>query len=289
MEDKIYQIFVSSTFKDLEKERQEVLAAVVESGNMPIGMEYFPSTSATPFEYIKTMLQKSDYYILILAGKYGSIEPSSGLSYTELEYDYAQQLGIPTMVFLHYDINNLPMSLNEVDPNIISKLQKFREKASKSLAKMWSNAQELKSQVLHSIYTTIQTCPRIGWVRADSTEQNTDNFDYSQIAYHTATEDTDFWELSHEGKCFQERDVVWAELILCVFPSLQQMMSKYEIKGIIEDNCGDILDKDFERIFIQLQQQHLIRQEIVNHPEGGGGVYFCLTNKGVKALLRYSK
>ena len=289
MEDKIYQIFVSSTFKDLEKERQEVLAAVVESGNMPIGMEYFPSTSATPFEYIKTMLQKSDYYILILAGKYGSIEPSSGLSYTELEYDYAQQLGIPTMVFLHYDINNLPMSLNEVDPNIISKLQKFREKASKSLAKMWSTAQELKSQVLHSIYTTIQTCPRTGWVRADSTEQNTDNFDYSQIAYHTATEDTDFWELSHEGKCFQERDVVWAELILCVFPSLQQMMSKYEIKGIIEDNCGDILDKDFERIFIQLQQQHLIRQEIVNHPEGGGGVYFCLTNKGVKALLRYSK
>lgn len=243
----------------------------------------------TPFEYIKTMLQKSDYYILILAGKYGSIEPSSGLSYTELEYDYAQQLGIPTMVFLHYDINNLPMSLNEVDPNIISKLQKFREKASKSLAKMWSNAQELKSQVLHSIYTTIQTCPRTGWVRADSTEQNTDNFDYSQIAYHTATEDTDFWELSHEGKCFQERDVVWGELILCVFPLLHQMMSKYEIKGIIEDNCGDILDKDFERIFIQLQQQHLIRQEIVNHPEGGGGVYFCLTNKGVKALLRYSK
>ena len=144
-------------------------------------------------------------------------------------------------------------------------------------------------QVLHSIYTTIQTCPRTGWVRADSTEQNTDNFDYSQIAYHTATEDTDFWELSHEGKRFQERDVVWAELILCVFPSLQQMISKYEIKGIIEDNCGDILDKDFERIFIQLQQQHLIRQEIANHPEGGGGVYFCLTNKGVKALLRYSK
>lgn len=289
MEDKIYQIFVSSTFKDLEKERQEVLAAVVESGNMPIGMEYFPSTSATPFDYIKTMLEKSDYYVLILAGKYGSIEPTSGLSYTELEYDYAQQLGIPTMVFLHYDTNNLPLSLNEVDPNIISKLQTFRQKVSKSLAKMWSTTHELKSQVLQSIYATIKTCPRIGWVRADNTEQNADSFDYSQIAYHTATKDTVFWELSHEGESFQERDVIWAELVLCVFPSLQQMMSKYEIKEIIEHNCGDILDKDFERIFMQLQQQYLIRQEIVNHPEGGGGVYFCLTNKGVKALLRYSK
>ncbi len=41
MEDKIYQFFVSSTFKDLERERQEVLAAVVESGNMPVGMEFF--------------------------------------------------------------------------------------------------------------------------------------------------------------------------------------------------------------------------------------------------------
>lgn len=289
MEDKIYQIFVSSTFRDLEKERQEVIAAVVGSGNMPIGMEYFPSTNATPFEYIKTMLEKSDYYILILAGKYGSIDENTGLSYTELEYDYAQQLGIPTMVFLHSDINTLPMSANEVNAEIISKLQNFREKASHSLVKMWSTAQELKSQVLQSIYTTIQTYPRIGWVRADSTEQTTDNFDYSQIAYRTATKDLVFWELTHDGETFYEKDITWEELVKSVFPSLQQMVSRFEIRRIIEHKCGDILDDDFERIFIQIQRQSLIRQEIINHPEIGGSVCFCLTKKGFNTLLRCSK
>jgi len=34
-------------------------------------------------------------YILILGGRYGSIEPESGKSYTQIEYKYALQKGIP--------------------------------------------------------------------------------------------------------------------------------------------------------------------------------------------------
>lgn len=286
MEDKIYQIFVSSTFKDLEQERQEVLAAVVESGNMPVGMEYFPSTSATPFDYIKTMLEKVDYYILILAGKYGSIEQESGLSYTELEFDYAQRLGIPTMVFLHKDTSQLPMNLNETDPNIVAKLNKFRSKASTTLAKMWGSSSELKSQVLLSIPHTIKQYPRLGWIRADSSQYELDVFDYSQIAYQTSVNDPFIWDINHLGETFCVKDITWKELIVKVFPSLQSFLTRFDIQRDITAKCGDIGDEDFGRIFIQLQQQNLIRQEVINNPEGGGGVYFCLTAKGVQTLLR---
>lgn len=289
MEDKIYQIFVSSTFKDLEQERQEVLAAVVETGNMPVGMEYFPSTSATPFDYIKTMLEKVDYYILILAGKYGSIEQESGLSYTELEFDYAQELGIPTMVFLHKDISRLPMSSNETDPDIVAKLKNFRSKASSTLAKMWSNSSELKSQVLLSIPHIIKQYPRLGWIRADSSQYEPDVFDYSQIAYQTSVNDPFMWDINHLGETFCSKNITWQELVIKIFPSLQSFLTKYELQREIKGKCGDIVDKDFERIFIQLQRQNLIKQEVITYPEGGGDVCFCLTAKGVRTLLRLAE
>lgn len=288
MEDKIYQIFVSSTFKDLEEERQEVLAAIIESGNMPVGMEYFPSTNATPFDYIKKMLEKVDYYILILAGKYGTIESNSGLSYTELEYDYAQQLGIPTMVFLHKDIDQLKMTSNETTPEMREKLNAFRAKVSTTLSKMWLDKKELKSHVLASIPQTIKLSPRVGWIRADKSTAETDDFDYTQVAYHTSTDDIDLWEIEHSGDTFQEKDILWSTIVKQVFPSLQSMLSKYDVLQIVKQKCGDISDNDFEKIFLKLQSLHLIKQEILTYPEGSGNLYFCLTNKGTSALLRLS-
>lgn len=37
-------------------------------------MEYFAASDMDQFEYIKKVIDDSDYYILILAGKYGTIE-----------------------------------------------------------------------------------------------------------------------------------------------------------------------------------------------------------------------
>lgn len=41
--DKRYQVFISSTFRDLQQERQAVLRAVLELDHMPAGMELFPA------------------------------------------------------------------------------------------------------------------------------------------------------------------------------------------------------------------------------------------------------
>lgn len=43
----------------------------------------------------KNWIEESDVYMLILGGRYGSIEPKSGKSYTQLEYEYALELGKP--------------------------------------------------------------------------------------------------------------------------------------------------------------------------------------------------
>jgi len=51
-------------------------------------MEAFLAADATPWELIETVINESDYYVLIVGGKYGSTGPE-GISYTEMEYNLA--------------------------------------------------------------------------------------------------------------------------------------------------------------------------------------------------------
>lgn len=165
---KIYQIFVSSTFEDLKMERQEVMAAVVSTGNVPIGMEYFPAGNASPFEYIKQQIDGADYYILIVAGKYGSINDKTGISYTEMEFDYAVSKGIPIAVLLYKDIEQLKGVQLENTDTRRGKLETFRRKASQGrMVALWEDAKDLKLKVKEAIDNLIKNSPRTGWIRAD--------------------------------------------------------------------------------------------------------------------------
>jgi hypothetical protein len=95
-----YQVFVSSTFEDLKEERQHVMQALLESKCIPTGMELFPATSAEQWELIKRVIDECDYYMVIVAGRYGSIG-KTGVGYTEMEFDYATQSGKPVIGFYH--------------------------------------------------------------------------------------------------------------------------------------------------------------------------------------------
>src|SRR5215469_7151069 len=101
-----YQVLVSSTFKDLEQERQKVLQAILEMRAFPSGMEMFPSADDEQWEFIKREIDSSDYYILVVAGKYGSSSPA-GTSYTEQEYDYAVAAKKPVLSFLFKMLDDL--------------------------------------------------------------------------------------------------------------------------------------------------------------------------------------
>ena len=65
-----------------------MLKAILEIDQMPAGMELFPATDDSAWQLIRDIIDSSDYYILIIGGRYGSRD-EAGLSYTEKEYDYA--------------------------------------------------------------------------------------------------------------------------------------------------------------------------------------------------------
>lgn len=89
-----HQVFVSSTFSDLMEERSEVIQAIWELDCIPTGMEAFVASNESQWDVIKRVINECDYYVLIIGGRYGSVT-QDGISYTEKEYRYAQELGLP--------------------------------------------------------------------------------------------------------------------------------------------------------------------------------------------------
>ena len=97
------QVFISSTYTDLIEERQAVVQAVLKAGHIPAGMELFKA-GKEQMETIKKWIDESDVYVLILGGRYGSIEPESGKSYTQLEYEYAIEKDMPVFAVIISDV-----------------------------------------------------------------------------------------------------------------------------------------------------------------------------------------
>lgn len=164
---RIYQVFVSSTYEDLKLERQEVMAAIVSTGNVPIGMEYFPAGNAAPFDYIKKQINNADYYVLVLAGKYGSINEETGISYTEMEYDYAVTHNVPVASFVIK--NPLQLKADQFESQDAHKrdlLEAFRKKVCNGhMVKLWEDKKDLKSDIKDSLRAMIEDSPRNGWIQ----------------------------------------------------------------------------------------------------------------------------
>jgi hypothetical protein len=165
--DKRYQVFVSSTYADLKEERRAVIQTVIESNCIPAGMELFPAADEEQLAFIKRVIDDCDYYLLIIGGRYGSVD-ETGLSYTEQEYDYAVERGLWVIALLHENPDEIPFGKSEKEPAAREKLQKFREKVSKGrLVKFWKNATELPGLVSRNLSHAMSAHPAVGWVRAD--------------------------------------------------------------------------------------------------------------------------
>ena len=167
--DKRYQVFVSSTYADLKEERQKVIRTVMEMDCIPAGMELFPAADEEQFQFIKRVIDDCDYYLLIIGGRYGSID-ESGISYTEKEYEYAVSRGLKVIALIHKNPEEIPFGKSEQNPQLREKLGQFRKKvATNRLILFWESATELPGLVAQSIAKTTKLFPAVGWVRANKT------------------------------------------------------------------------------------------------------------------------
>lgn len=172
MENIKYQVFISSTYSDLVKERKQVLDILLMADCIPAGMENFVATDDEQFNVIKKVIDYCDYYILILGRRYGSVNEKEGISYTEMEYRYAIDKGIPVLVFALDDSVEIDSDKIETDVIKMGKLAEFKRKAMKNrLASLWKDQTDLMGKVAIAIMRAKSEIKRPGWHRGSDTEK----------------------------------------------------------------------------------------------------------------------
>ena len=166
--DKKYQVFISSTYDDLIEARAKVRDAILKMYHFPVGMELFGAANEEQWQIISETIDSSDYYVLIIGQRYGSIIPEgfpdAGISYTEKEFRYAVKKGVPILAFLIND--DVAVKPSFVETKNYDKLEAFKALVKKDrLVEWWKTTDDLAQKVTTALYKQIARTERPGWIR----------------------------------------------------------------------------------------------------------------------------
>jgi len=322
--DKRYQVFISSTFKDLEKEREVAVQSLMRLDCFPSGMELFPAADVDQFEFIKTVIADCDYYLLIIGGKYGTIT-EEGVSYTEKEYNYAISKNIPVLAFLHKKPEKLSVENAETTQEARDKLDSFRNQVSKGrLVEFWENKDQLSSQIIMGILSAKKIHPAIGWVKANQSSsaeilseindlrKDNENLRHELKKKTLVKVDDAILDLAdldqlvdiaaetYTAVKFPPMKMSWSEILKALTPLLFSSLSDYQImKSILNlwleklnDNDmskkADMLkinDTDFNSIKVQFLAFNFVDMYMQPDDDAGEYLEWHISDKGKQALL----
>ena len=151
----------------------------MEAGHIPLGMEAFGAANASQWEIITDTIDNTDYYVLVIGARYGSINEDTGLSFTEMEFDYALSKNIPCLV----------LSMAEgvsVDPKFVDNpelLSKFKKRAMHNRqSDFWKSGDDLAAKVIKALTAEFRRTPRLGWIRPPQTLSINATEEFAQIS-----------------------------------------------------------------------------------------------------------
>lgn len=171
-QEKKYQVFISSTYTDLVEAREKATKVILDLYHLPVGMEMFSADDDDQWKIITDAIDVSDYYVLILGHRYGSLT-NKGISFTEKEFNYAKSKNIPILSFIRHRDTPVSNSDRENNPKSLDKLEKFIAKASKGkMCAFWTDVSDLERQLAIALPKSFARHQGIGWVRGDSKSEH---------------------------------------------------------------------------------------------------------------------
>lgn len=180
------QVFVSSTYTDLKEERQTAVEAILDAGHIPAGMELFKAGNESQLKTINKWIDESDVYMLILGGRYGSVETKSGKSYTQLEYEYALSKNIPVFAvvlsqdFLTSKINSLGLE-KTMEQDYPDKHKSFKAIVMSKIIREVDDCKDIKIAIHTTLNEFMHEYDLTGWIR------NNNESDTLQLSKDNAT------------------------------------------------------------------------------------------------------
>ena len=146
------KIFLSSTFRDLQAEREAVLNALQTYQQSVAAMEYFLATPETPLETALAHLRQSDVVLLVVGFYAGSLLPDdSGLSYTGAEYEQAKKDQKPILAFLQMEKRSKEWRNKERKKKNIEALNRFKHDVESRTRATFQTPDQLVSAVILSL------------------------------------------------------------------------------------------------------------------------------------------
>lgn len=170
------QVFISSTYIDLQEERQAAVEAVLSAGHIPAGMELFRAEDVSQMETIKNWIDESDIYLLILGGRYGTLEEKSQLSYTHWEYEYAASKNIPrfAIVITEKALEEKAKNLGSfaIEKEHYPKYQEFRSQVLSKTSKFFDDIKDIKLAILQTLSQYSNDSTLSGWISGKELPNN---------------------------------------------------------------------------------------------------------------------
>lgn len=136
-------------------------------------MELFPASDSSAWKIIQKVIEESDYYVVVLSGRYGSVG-ADGVSFTEMEYDYAVSLSKPVLGFVRSNIDDIPAKYAESDREKKAALERFRKKVMSRSCVKFDTPEGLGLAVMKSLVSEVRINPQVGWIRADQAKSPED-------------------------------------------------------------------------------------------------------------------
>jgi hypothetical protein len=230
-------------------------------------MENFSASDRPPWDQIKREIDQADCCVTILGGRYGSVD-ETGVSYTEKEYTYSVEQKKPVLTFLRKDIENLPASKIERDPDLRRKLESFRTMCKRKQVSFWETESDLKAVVTRSLAKFIQE--NLGHVLGRSSASNIREEVRVLADNHTVLLYARKLSIPHPG---MQTLLSWSEFGFGIELLMQQIRSaesRFEVDAVIGINeaglsiaaflCGGLMHR-CPMGFIRIDRSKLIRDE----------------------------
>lgn len=175
------QVFISSTYSDLLEERQAAVEAILSSRHIPAGMELFTAGDESQLNVIKKWIDESDIYLLILGGRYGSIEPKSGKSYTQLEYEYAVKMKKPYFSIVIKE-SALDEKVKRFDKSVLElenpqKYNEFFKTVTSKMCSFYEDTKDIKLAIYNKMSEYNDRQDLSGWVSGKDIKSTEDYAD----------------------------------------------------------------------------------------------------------------
>ncbi|MDP9804076.1 DUF4062 domain-containing protein [Acinetobacter calcoaceticus] len=323
MLDTRYQIFISTSGRDMQPERMVLSQTLVGMGFFAWGLEHRTPLTTT---LARRQIDECDYVILLLGSQYGE-QAISGVSYLSLEYEYALSQAKPIIVFMHEQPENREIDLQETHPQLKDKFLAFRKKLLHEAEHIFyfKTPRELELAVRLNIPLMVEQYGGQGWVPTHQAHHLEDEIKLlkskiSQLEQRVTEPSTqlnevapqDIFAFEYQIRAFQDgnfkelkrqRQMTWSQLLSVLAKCFETAMpeenfaaclNEYLNQAGLEDArqelprahavaCAQINHKALFRIKNQMQSQGWI---VPTQTEQSYGLW-KLTTKAQKILLSY--